>query len=394
MTHRTVVMVGALLLAACGDALTPAPEEGWLMPSFSNETSDVTPPDLTALSFAPTTINTSGEAANVTVEFTATDDLSGVSSVCVGLLDPSLQGAREQCASFTPGTSVSGSVTISFPQFSPAGTWTARAYLSDAVGNYSGVLSAADLAARGFPTTLEVVSVSDVTPPDLTALSFTPMSINTSATSADVTVDFTATDDLSGVSSVCVGFLDPSLQGAREQCASLTPGTSVSGSVTIGFPQFTPAGTWTARAYLFDAVGNYSGILSAANLAARGFPTTLIVQNTIPVTIDIKPGADPNSIKSKSKGTIPVAILSTADFDAPAEVDRNSPTFGRTGDEQSLAFCKGADDDVNGDGRLDLVCLFTTQATGFQSGDTEGILKGRTVGGTPIEGRDAVRIVR
>ena len=111
------------------------------------------------------------------------------------------------------------------------------------------------------------------------------------------------------------------------------------------------------------------------------------------VAIDIKPGSNPNSIKLGSKGTIPVAILSTADFDAPAEVDRTSLTFGRTGDEASLAFCGTTLKDVNGDGRLDLVCHFKTQLTGFQGGDTEGILKGETVGGTAIEGRDAVRVV-
>lgn len=56
--------------------------------------------------------------------------------------------------------------------------------------------------------------------------------------------------------------------------------------------------------------------------------------------------------------------------------------FGRTGDEGSLAFCGEIAEDVNADGRLDLVCHFTTQKTGFQSGDTEGILKGQTKGGT------------
>jgi len=116
-------------------------------------------------------------------------------------------------------------------------------------------------------------------------------------------------------------------------------------------------------------------------------------ENVLHVAIDIKPGSDPNSIKLGSKGTIPVAILSTADFDAPAEVDRASLTFGRTGDEASLSFCGTTPKDVNADGKLDLVCHFTTSLTGFQSGDTEGILKGETVGGTPIEGRDAVRVV-
>jgi hypothetical protein len=113
----------------------------------------------------------------------------------------------------------------------------------------------------------------------------------------------------------------------------------------------------------------------------------------IPVRIDIKPGSDPNSINPETKGKIPVAILSTPDFDVPSQVDKTSPTFGRTGDEESLAFCTESAEDVNGDGLLDQVCHFNTQDAGFQQGDTEGILRGLTVDGVPIEGRDSVKIV-
>ena len=111
------------------------------------------------------------------------------------------------------------------------------------------------------------------------------------------------------------------------------------------------------------------------------------------VHIDIKPGSDPNSINPKSKGKIPVAILSTPDFDAPSEVYRDSLTFGTTGEEQSLAFCSPSPEDVNYDGYDDLVCHFYTQETGFGPGDEEGILKGQTVDGVPLEGRDSVNIV-
>jgi len=110
------------------------------------------------------------------------------------------------------------------------------------------------------------------------------------------------------------------------------------------------------------------------------------------VPIDIKPGSFPNSINMESRGTIPVAILSTPDFDATT-VDKTSLTFGRTGDEDSLEKCTKSNEDVNGDGLLDVVCHFRTQDTGFREGDNEGILKGKTVDGIPIEGRDSVRIL-
>ncbi len=117
------------------------------------------------------------------------------------------------------------------------------------------------------------------------------------------------------------------------------------------------------------------------------------------VSIDIKPGFGLNSINPGSRGSIPVAILSTADFDAVSEVDRTSLTFGATGDEDSLEL-RGhppvpncGEEDVNSDGLSDLVCHFNTQAAEFEEGDTEGILKGLTLDGDPILGVDSVDIV-
>jgi N-acetylneuraminic acid mutarotase len=133
-------------------------------------------------------------------------------------------------------------------------------------------------------------------------------------------------------------------------------------------------------------VGGFDGHNSCATNEA--FTPRL---TNITVSIDIKPGSFPNSINPKSHGKIPVAILSTTEFDAPSQVDRSSLTFGRTGDETSLAFC--TIEDVNGDGLLDVVGHFYTEATGFKAGDTQGILKGKNIDGIPLKGTDSVRIV-
>jgi len=114
----------------------------------------------------------------------------------------------------------------------------------------------------------------------------------------------------------------------------------------------------------------------------------------IVVSIDIKPGSDTNPIKPDSNGKIPVAILSTPDFDAPSMVDVSSLTFGSFGDEESLAFCNEGGEDVNNDGLLDLVCHFETQLTGLTHPKYRyGNLKGSTVDGKPLEGKDAVDIL-
>lgn len=113
----------------------------------------------------------------------------------------------------------------------------------------------------------------------------------------------------------------------------------------------------------------------------------------IPIAIDIKPGGADNPINPNSQGKIPVAILSSPTVDARSQVYVNSLTFGRTGAESSLAFCDSEGEDVNGDGLPDLVCHFYTQETGFQAGDTHGVLKGLTGDGELIRGTDSVQIV-
>jgi len=144
----------------------------------------------------------------------------------------------------------------------------------------------------------------------------------------------------------------------------------------------TPYRTGLSGIWSGNEVGNFDNF----RLTSNDIPS-------IPIAIDIKPGSSPNSIDPKSKGKIPVAILSTQEFYAPDMVNQDSLTFGFTGDEDSLAFCNPKGEDVDGDGLRDLVCHFYTQDAGFQCGDTEGILKGETVDGKPFEGSDSVRII-
>jgi hypothetical protein len=114
----------------------------------------------------------------------------------------------------------------------------------------------------------------------------------------------------------------------------------------------------------------------------------------IEVSINIRPWSKRNPVAYNRHGVLPVAILSTDEFDASAEVDHRSLTFGATGNEKSLAFCNPRPRDVGRDhSKDDLVCYFYLDIAGFNCGDTEGILKGKTLDGTPIEGEDLVRII-
>ena len=95
------------------------------------------------------------------------------------------------------------------------------------------------------------------------------------------------------------------------------------------------------------------------------------------VAIDVKPGNDEWApINPKSQGKIPVALLSSVDFNAML-ADQSSLTFGATGTEASLSHCNKQGRDVNGDGRLDLICHFHTAKTGFSHDHAEGKMQGR-----------------
>ncbi|UCG14545.1 MAG: hypothetical protein JSU72_08905 [Deltaproteobacteria bacterium] len=104
------------------------------------------------------------------------------------------------------------------------------------------------------------------------------------------------------------------------------------------------------------------------------------------VEIDIKPGSDPNSINLKSKGVVPVAILTTEDLEA-STVDPVTVSFA---DALPLRWTM---EDVDGDADLDLLFHFKTQELGLDADSTSATLTGSTFDGQTIEGTDAVKIV-
>ena len=113
------------------------------------------------------------------------------------------------------------------------------------------------------------------------------------------------------------------------------------------------------------------------------------------VSIDIKPGSDPNCFNNNGHGVIPVAILGSADVSV-AQVDAATVQL-----EQMTIRMVGKSnrplshyEDVNGDRFVDLVVQIEDVDGVFQRGTTVATLTGRLLDGTPIEGQDTVCITR
>ncbi|MHC4707740.1 MAG: DUF3344 domain-containing protein [Planctomycetota bacterium] len=205
-----------------------------------------------------------------------------------------------------------------------------------------------------------------------------------------------------------------------------------------------PAGNyWDTRT---DTVGDACDgsitleILSDTNGAALDCLTwvaqVLSVEFDPTVFVDIKPGSCPNPFNPKSRGSVPVAISSTADF-CVNQIRLGSitlttpsgnvvPALGRhiirdvtepyDGDPNDCHDCFDEDDPANfncdldpcipgddaycGDGYIDLIVKFNARALaaaiGWVPRDTCIVLtlNGRTWGGAPILGSDSVLIRR
>jgi hypothetical protein len=154
---------------------------------------------------------------------------------------------------------------------------------------------------------------------------------------------------------------------------------------------------FTIPAYggLYTLEGTYGGDAGSIYLtfySYTGAQINLAEPSTV-VQIDIKPGNEDNIINLGSNGVIPVAILSSADFDATT-VD---PTTIELAGAEVAVRGKGTltiEKDVNGDGLIDLEVKVETENLdpGIEQ-DGSATLTGETYDGVEITGSDDITIV-
>jgi hypothetical protein len=158
-------------------------------------------------------------------------------------------------------------------------------------------------------------------------------------------------------------------------------------------------GPWMPWAWTAQADGIYTLVYQVAD--GRGFSGKSValfdagaVVVGIEVQIDIKPGSDPNAINLRSKGVLPVAVLGSETVDVTEIDPATLELAGAVPRTRGANAIVASYDDADGDGWLDLMVHFEVQDLDLAPRDTEAVLTGELLDGTPIIGTDSVLIVQ
>jgi probable HAF family extracellular repeat protein len=126
------------------------------------------------------------------------------------------------------------------------------------------------------------------------------------------------------------------------------------------------------------SINNHGDVAGGRNSAA------ILWRRIHAVDVDVKPGDDTSAINTKG-GRTPVALLSSASFDA---LSADAATISFAGAPQISHVVE----DVNGDGLPDAVYFFDSRALELNEGSTQACLRGETLSGKTIKGCDAVTV--
>lgn len=232
--------------------------------------------------------------------------------------------------------------------------------------------------------------------------------------------DGTRSVDLSGNSAASISQSFPTIAGKTYDVSFDMAGNMFCGSpiklMTVNAPGY-------SNQFAFDTTGNtvinmgyetnmFSFVATSAsstveftsneNSACGPVLDNVVITEIVPlvteVTIDVKPGSDPSSWNCKNaKGGIPVAVFSTADFDA-STIDLTTLTI--DGIPTFEVHNKVHVEDKNGDGLNDAV-LHLDSASVCEAADDIPLketgfvtLAGSTTTGDAFEGTGDIRIVQ
>lgn len=271
-------------------------------------------PSVVGLSVAPTSIDTSLNAATVTFSARFADALSGVSN---GTTAPPSQivmqgpsGSHRVSATFSQrvsGSSLDGvySAQANVPRYSEQGTWSvASLTVYDNAGNVR-TYGSAELIGGTFTTSFQQTGLGDITAPRVAAFTLDSSVLDTSVGTAALTLRARLTDTGSGVAAGIVDspsqvtFRSPSGNESFTSSfgnAQLQSGTVFDGwyAATAVLPRGSEQGTWTvATARLVDTAHNAS-VFDSTEWSALGLPSAFDMRSdgtaSAPTNVNVVPG--------------------------------------------------------------------------------------------------------
>lgn len=410
--------------------------------TVASSPADTTAPTISRVTVIPNFVNTSLGAQTVQVELEMADDLSGVAfrgdtpfiSLFYGAYFGSPSGAQLAFTNSTftnappvTGTSLNGvwRFGATLPQFSEEGTWTLRGLqLTDSARNLLMALNPSALASLGASADITVIKPSLVPDGSISdPAAGGTVTDSTFGTRAQLIIPGGVLTQPTNVSidvlSSPIGVPLPTGYSSAETYyvnVQLTPTPNYplpAPGITFVMPlrNYVIPGTVIALLRVDPATGNLvpalnvsgapvTGIVDAGGLTATfvGIArfSTLVgaLPTAIPVVVDIKPGDSPNTINSKSKGSIPVAVMSTPTLDLtkvdPATIRLSGAPVAKNkqGKYQISTL------DVDGDGLDDIVLHFNTEDLLLAPADTSAVVEGLTLDGRRFRGADSVVIIK
>ena len=245
---------------------------------------DGSAPVLVGLTVVPSPVDVTSSDKVVTFTAHITDaGGSGTAQLAITATAPDGPFANCISSSLDSGTASDGywKCTITIPVGADPGDWKLLVLVSDA-GFASRTYNTTELAAASLPSSFNVVSTWDMTPPAFHSL-VAPASVSVAAGAQTVSVSADLTDNRSGVGSF--DFLLTAPSGRQLGCSADAPasGTILSGTWSCSFalPADAEAGSWqitvraTDRAFRYQTYGPQSN--GPAIAFPAGYPTAITV---------------------------------------------------------------------------------------------------------------------
>ena len=270
---------------------------------------DMAAPELTEFSLTPSEVDTTLSNQTIFAELTIVDNMSGVDYVDLEMKNGNASIEFDNFVR-TEGNNDDGvfAATAILPHGSAAGDWDVfELIIGDDAENELNMDTASievDFGVGSATVTNNATAV-DVTDPELTAFSLTPSEVNTTSSDQTITVNFTATDDISGVDDLDMEMHDISGENSISFSAiNLESGNQNDGeyTATATLPMGSMPGEWSVAAFdLSDVVENELSmdVTSLEDVFGAGSATVTnigTVSDTIaPIIAEVTPVTTPTS---------------------------------------------------------------------------------------------------